>query len=679
MGRARDGPHGTWTGTTEGRAYPTPPGPPRRGTVRPLGPGPGFRGGPDRSPDRRGSANRRHDRRLRILEQEDRPVSRGRERGARQLRARGRVPRDRADALATGAFFAIRRPQRGDQAPRSPRGAAHVSGRAASGRGGLDPRRGSRGWGRIVVVRMDQTLACRRRSVGRIARQGATAEGMSIVAKETQTRGVNYELMEAMAQIAREKSVDKAILVETLEAGLLSAGRKRFGQTADIHVKFDEPSGKILMRLKRRVVEDAEDSAQEIDLEEAQQSDPDARVGQEFTQELTLEDLGRNAIAAAKQVLVQRVREAERERIYEDYHDRVGEMVRGTVQQVDRGNIYVKLDRSEAILPPREQIARDRYHQGDHIKAYIIAVDKLARGPQIILSRTHPEFLRRLFESEVPEVAEKIIEIKGIAREPGSRAKASVLSNDDKIDAVGACVGIKGSRVQAIVRELGGEKIDIVPFSQDPVVFVTRALSPAKVLEAQVVEADQKILVTVADDQLSLAIGKGGQNARLAAKLTGWKIDLISKSERERQKEYERKARIDIEELPGAGPKLRDKLIRAGIETVQDLLKATREEILAIPGVGEKTADKLIEEATALEGLRSRELTEETERLAREQAARAEAEATAAREARAIEADAEPLAATGETPETPDAPEEGAAAPPEDAAGPKTNEVSPEE
>jgi len=441
---------------------------------------------------------------------------------------------------------------------------------------------------------------------------------MKAVAKETPSRGVNYELMEAMAQIAREKSVDKAILVETLEAGLLSAGRKRFGQTADIQVKFDEPSGRILMRLKRRIVEDAEDPAQEIDLEEAQQSDADAKVGQEFVQELTLEDLGRNAIAAAKQVLVQRVREAERERIYEDYHDRVGEMVRGTVQQVDRGNIYVKLDRSEAILPPREQIARDRYHQGDHIKAYIIAVDKLARGPQIILSRTHPEFLRRLFEAEVPEVAEKIIEIKGIAREPGSRAKVSVVSNDDKIDAVGACVGIKGSRVQAIVRELGGEKIDIVPWSQDPVVFVTRSLSPAKVLEAQIVDSEQKVLVSVADDQLSLAIGKGGQNARLAAKLTGWKIDLISKSERDRQKDLEKRSRIDIEDLENAGPKLREKLIRAGIETVQDLLRAPMEEILEIQGIGEKTAEKLIEEAKALEARRARELAEEVARAAEE-------------------------------------------------------------
>jgi N utilization substance protein A len=429
---------------------------------------------------------------------------------------------------------------------------------------------------------------------------------------------MNYELMDAMAQIAREKSVDKAILIETLVAGLLQAGKKRFGAEADLDVKFDDQSGRIVMALKRTVVEEADDLEKEVDLSEAQSIDPDARIGQVLEQELSLEDLGRNAIATAKQVLVQRVREAERERIYEDFHDRVGEMVRGTVQQVDRGNIYVKLDRSEAILPPREQIARDRFHQGDHIKAYIIAVDKLARGPQVILSRTHPEFLRRLFESEVPEVAEKIIEIKGIAREPGSRAKVSVVSNDDKIDAVGACVGIKGSRVQAIVRELGGEKIDIVPWSVDPIVFVTRALSPAKVIEAQVVEMDQKILVTVADDQLSLAIGKGGQNARLAAKLTGWKIDLISKSERERQKEYERKARIDIEEFEAAGPKLREKLLREGIETVQDLLKTPLEELLAIQGVGEKTAEKLLEEARELLAKRSEELEAEAARAADE-------------------------------------------------------------
>jgi transcription termination factor NusA len=299
------------------------------------------------------------------------------------------------------------------------------------------------------AVRVDPEGAVSRRPMGRDARPGAPTERVKTLAREPQARNMNYELMEAMAQIAREKSVDKAILIETLEAGLLSAGRKRFGPSANIEVRFDDSSGKILMRLKRTVVEDADDLGLEVDLAEAKGVDPDIEIGQELIQDLSLEELGRNAIAAAKQVLVQRVREAERERIYEDYHDRVGEMVRGTVQQVDRGNIYVKLDRSEGVLPPREQIARDRYHQGDHIKAYIIAVDKLARGPQIILSRTHPEFLRRLFEAEVPEVAEKIIEIRGIAREPGSRAKVSVLSNDDKIDAVGACVGIKGSRVQA--------------------------------------------------------------------------------------------------------------------------------------------------------------------------------------------------------------------------------------
>ena len=492
------------------------------------------------------------------------------------------------------------------------------------------------------------------------------------MAREPQTKNMNYELMEAMSQIAREKSVDKNVLIETLVAGLLSAGKKRFGAEANLDVRFDDQSGRILMLLKRSVVEDAEDLGREMDLAEARTIDADAVIGQEIAQELSLEDLGRNAIAAAKQVLVQRVREAERERIYEDYHDRVGEMVRGTVQQVDRGNIYVKLDRSEAILPPREQIARDRYHQGDHIKAYIIAVDKLARGPQIILSRTHPEFLRRLFESEVPEVAEKIIEIKGIAREPGSRAKVSVVSNDDKIDAVGACVGIKGSRVQAIVRELGGEKIDIVPWSQDAVVFVTRSLSPAKVLEAQVIDQEQKILVTVADDQLSLAIGKGGQNARLAAKLTGWKIDLISKSERERQREFDKRSRVDIEELEGAGPKLREKLIREGIETVQDLVKTPLAELLAIQGVGEKTAEKLLEEARELLERRTREMAEESARAA-EAAQEAAKEAAAASAAAASAAEAQPDGAPeSEVEPQPEAePEAQAASEPEAAEEPE--------
>jgi len=499
------------------------------------------------------------------------------------------------------------------------------------------------------------------------------------VAREPQTKNMNYELMEAMSQIAREKSVDKNVLIETLVAGLLSAGKKRFGAEANLDVRFDDQSGRILMFLKRSVVEDAEDLGREMDLAEARTIDADAVLGQEIAQELSLEDLGRNAIAAAKQVLVQRVREAERERIYEDYHDRVGEMVRGTVQQVDRGNIYVKLDRSEAILPPREQIARDRYHQGDHIKAYIIAVDKLARGPQIILSRTHPEFLRRLFESEVPEVAEKIIEIKGIAREPGSRAKVSVVSNDDKIDAVGACVGIKGSRVQAIVRELGGEKIDIVPWSQDAVVFVTRSLSPAKVLEAQVIDQEQKILVTVADDQLSLAIGKGGQNARLAAKLTGWKIDLISKSERERQREFDKRSRVDIEELEGAGPKLREKLIREGIETVQDLVKTPLAELLAIQGVGEKTAEKLLEEARELLERRGREMAEESARAA-EAAQEAAAASAAAANAAETQADGVPEPAAPEAAPEPEA-EAAPEAPPEAAEETerkKSQETAPE-
>ncbi len=230
-------------------------------------------------------------------------------------------------------------------------------------------------------------------------------------------------------------------------------------------------------------------------------------------------------------MLIQRVREAERDRVFDDYHERVGEVVTGIVQQVDRGSVIVKLDRTEAVLPPREQISRDRYRQGEHVRAMIIAVDRNAKGPQVILSRTSNDFLMRLFESEVPEIADQIVEIRAVAREPGMRSKISVFSHDDKVDPVGACVGIKGSRVQAIVRELSGERIDIVPWSADPIVFVGRALSPAKVKQVQMAENGKEMRVVVEDDQLSLAIGKGGQNARLAAKLTGMKIDL---SERRR-------------------------------------------------------------------------------------------------------------------------------------------------
>ncbi len=405
---------------------------------------------------------------------------------------------------------------------------------------------------------------------------------------------MNTEILEALGAITREKNVERSVLVETLEAGLVSAGKKKFGATANIEVKFDNVSGKIEMARVMDVVETVEDPALQCTLEDAVKTHPDAAVGAPIRFPLEVADFGRNAIQAAKQVLIQRVREAERDRVFQEFTGKIATLVRGVVQQVDRGNVIVKLDRAEGILPAREQIPRDHHRQGDYVRAVVLDVDKNAKGPQVILSRTHPDFLRRLFESEVPEIADRIVEIRAVAREAGARSKISVYSKDPRVDAVGSCVGLKGSRVQSIVRELGGERIDIVPWSTDAAVFVSRALSPAKVLDVRVIEEDNRMQVVVADDQLSLAIGKGGQNARLAAKLTGWRIDLISRSEDLKKSSAEKAARIDIETVDLLGPRLREALVQAGIESVGELIAAEPARLLAIAGMSERTIEKAL-------------------------------------------------------------------------------------
>src|SRR5262245_60226431 len=409
---------------------------------------------------------------------------------------------------------------------------------------------------------------------------------------------MNYEILDALSQITREKSVDRALLVETLEQGLASAVRKKHGATADVEVKFANDTGQIAVALRKTVVEVVDDSAFQMTVDEARKTSPKAQVGDVLTFPLPIAEFGRNAIQTAKQVLIQRVREGERERVFREYSDKIGTLVRGVVQQVDRGNVIVKLDHSEGFLPAREQIPRSYHRQGDYVRAVVINVDKSAKGPQVILSRTHPDFLKRLFEAEVPEIADSIVEVKAVAREAGSRSKISVYSTDPRVDAVGSCVGLKGSRVQSIVRELGGERIDIVPWSQDPAVFVSRALSPARVMDVKVHEAEKRMVLVVADDQLSLAIGKGGQNARLAARLTGWKIDLISRTDMKKRDETEKSTRVEVEQL-GLGEATTEKLITAGIETLQDLMGTPLEKLVEIPGIGEKTAEQVI--ATAKE------------------------------------------------------------------------------
>jgi len=415
---------------------------------------------------------------------------------------------------------------------------------------------------------------------------------------------MNFEVIEALGQISREKNVDRRLVEETLSAGLVAAVRKRYGATAEVDVVIDEERRSLGVFLLKNVVDEVEDPALEASLDEAREHDPEIDVGHVLRIELPLVEFGRNAIQAVKQVVVQRVREAEREKVFDDYQNRVAEVITGTVQQVDRGDLVVNLGRTEALLPYREQIPGESYRQGDTIRAIIIDVQKNTRGPQIILSRTHPSFLEQLFKMEVPEVYEGVVEIRAVAREAGLRSKIAVLSNDDRIDPVGACVGMKGSRVQAVVRELSGERIDIVPYSSEAKVFVTRALSPAKVTEITVNDEEQSMRVAVAEGQLSLAIGKKGQNARLAAKLTGWRIDLVKEEEEvvEEVRETDDKGLPllgveRLQDLPGVGPKLAQRLIQEGYVHVQDLMKVDVDDLCSLPGVGEKTAERLIASA----------------------------------------------------------------------------------
>ena len=403
------------------------------------------------------------------------------------------------------------------------------------------------------------------------------------------------EILEALKVIAREKSVDRQLLVETLRLGLESAANKKYASAAAVEVKFDELSGEIKIRVHKKVVQVAIDLEGEIDLEDALKIDKHARLGSTVPVEVPILDLGRAAIQAAKQVLVQRVREAERENVFNEYADKTDQVVSGTVSQVDRGSVIVKIGKTEAIIPHREVINRDRFKIGDPVRALLIEVDKSQRGPQLILSRTNPEFVRRLFENEVPEIFERVVEIREIAREPGSRTKISVVSHDDRVDPVGACVGMKGARVQAIVRELGGERIDIVPWSPDPKIFVSRALSPARVVNVIVHEDERRVTVVVPDDQLSMAIGTRGQNARLAHKLTGYAIDLRSQSQMQATGDTDGAPDVELEELEKElGPRTVERLMKAGKETLQDVMRTSVDELMAIPGIGEKTASRLL-------------------------------------------------------------------------------------
>ncbi len=404
---------------------------------------------------------------------------------------------------------------------------------------------------------------------------------------------MSIQFAEAFNQLIREKRIDRKLLMETLTVGLSSAVKRKFGASAEIEVAEDG-RGNIRLFLIKTVVEEVQNEINEISREEAKQYANEPKPGDQVRINIPFEIFGRNAIQITKQILTQKIREFERDRTYEEYQNRVGDIVSGTVQQIDRNSILVNLGNAEAIMPRKEQIRRERYNQGSSLRACIVKVDKEAKGPMITLSRTSFEFLKKLFAQEVPEIYEGLIEIKSIAREAGGRSKIAVYSRDDRVDAVGACVGMKGSRVQAVVNELSGERIDIVPWSEDISAFVSRALSPAKISGVRVDAENKSVLVIVEEGQLSLAIGKDGQNVRLASKLTGWQIELVSARDLEQRERLQEQLFMAIEDMVGVTAKLAERLKQAGIHTVQKLMKTPVKEIAAIPGVGPKTVEKLL-------------------------------------------------------------------------------------
>jgi N utilization substance protein A len=395
----------------------------------------------------------------------------------------------------------------------------------------------------------------------------------------------NLNIIEALGQIAREKNVDRDMVIETLADALVSAARKRYGNGDNFEAQIDPETGSMSVMARKTVVNEVNEPDLEIELEPAQEIDHQAQLGSVVFEELNLADFGRNAIQTAKQILIQRVREAERERIYEEFASRISHIEVATVQQISHGDIILQLGRAEAAVPLKEQIRRERYRQGDSVRGYVFEVIKSVRGPQVLLSRTHPEFLRKLFALEVPEIAEGIVQIHALAREPGERAKIAVSSNDERVDPVGACVGVKGSRVQAVVRELSGERIDIVPWIDEPDIFISRALSPATVTRVITDERRHHAQVIVDEEQLSLAIGKAGQNSRLAVQLTGWGLDIITEDEYQRRLRRLEESKVELRRLDGVSELIALSLATSGFISLRGIAESEADMLETVPGL----------------------------------------------------------------------------------------------
>jgi N utilization substance protein A len=428
------------------------------------------------------------------------------------------------------------------------------------------------------------------------------------------------ELLQIADAVAREKLIDRELVLEAMEDSLGKAARSRYGAEYDIRAFIDRKTGEVHMSRALEVVEEVENHFTEISLEEARARNPEADVGDFITEPLPPMDFGRIAAQTAKQVIVQKVREAERERQYEEFKDRVGEIINGVVKRVEYGNVVVDLGRAEAILRRDQLIPRESYRVGDRVRAYIRDVRRETRGPQIFLSRTAPEFMAKLFQMEVPEIYDGVIEIKAVARDPGSRAKIGVLSHDSSIDPVGACVGMRGSRVQAVVNELQGEKIDIIPWVDDAASFIVSALQPAEVVKVVMDEDARRIEVVVPDEQLSQAIGRRGQNVRLASQLTGWDIDIMTEQEESerRQQEFNERSQMFMETLD-VDEMVAQLLVSEGFSSLEEVAYVELDELTAIDGFDEDTAYELQARARdALEEVNQKALAEARELGARE-------------------------------------------------------------
>ena len=424
------------------------------------------------------------------------------------------------------------------------------------------------------------------------------------------------ELLHIAESMAREKGIEPELVFSAMADAIQKAAKARYGAENDIRAEIDTKTGDTILKRFMEVVEDVENDNTQLTLDEARKIKPDAEIGEFLSEELPPVEFGRIATQTAKQVIVQRVRDAERERQYEEYKDRVGEVASGIVKRVEYGNVVVDLGRAEAMLRRDNLIPREVFNPNDRIRAYIQDVKREQRGPQIILSRTDPAFMAKLFAQEVPEVYDGVIEIRAVARDPGSRAKIAVISNDNSIDPVGACVGMRGSRVQAVVNELQGEKVDIVPWSEDAAAFIVNCLGPAEVAKVVLDEDTQRIEVVVSDDQLSLAIGRRGQNVRLASQLSGWDIDILTEAEESerRQAEFAERTQIfmaslDVDEM------IAQLLTSEGFATIEEVAYVPLDEITVIEGFDDETAEELQRRATEHLDRQNQALDEERKAL----------------------------------------------------------------